>query len=61
MDLTGVNITLNNSGTLDPALLGLVSVLSGGAFIGTGAASTVNVKTTPPASFAAPAWCSGST
>ncbi|VTU15320.1 Fluffing protein [Variovorax sp. PBL-H6] len=43
MDLTGVNISLNNSGTLDPALLGLVSVLSGGAFIGTGATSTVSV------------------
>ncbi|WP_095152643.1 autotransporter-associated beta strand repeat-containing protein [Pseudomonas sp. Irchel s3b5] len=43
MDLTGVNISLNNSGTIDPALLGLVSVLSGGAFIGTGASSTVSV------------------
>ena len=43
LDLTGVNISLNNSGTLDPALLGLVSVLSGGAFIGTGASSTVSV------------------
>lgn len=43
MDLTGVNISLNNSGTIDPALLGLVSVLSGGAFIGTGATSTVSV------------------
>ena len=43
MDLTGVNITLNNSGTIDPAILDLVSVLSGGAFIGTGATSVVNV------------------
>ncbi|MBV7478306.1 autotransporter-associated beta strand repeat-containing protein [Pseudomonas sp. PDM31] len=43
LDLTGVNISLNNSGTIDPALLGLVSVLSGGAFIGTGATSTVSV------------------
>lgn len=43
MDLTGVNISLNNSGTIDPALLGLVSVLSGGAFIGTGATSTISV------------------
>ena len=29
MDLTGVNISLNNSGTLDPALLGLVPVATG--------------------------------
>lgn len=43
LNLTGVNISLNNSGTIDPALLGLVSELSGGAFIGTGAASAVSV------------------
>ena len=43
MDLTGVDITLNNSGIIDPAVLGLVSVLSGGAFIGSGATSTVSV------------------
>ena len=43
MDLTGVNISLNNSGTLDPALFGFVSILSGGAFIGTGATSAVSV------------------
>ncbi|MGF0238008.1 autotransporter-associated beta strand repeat-containing protein [Rhodococcus sp. IEGM1300] len=44
LDLTGINITLNNSGTIDPAVLGgALSVLSGGAFIGTVATSTVNV------------------
>lgn len=43
MDLTGVNISLNNTGTLDPALFGFVSILSGGAFIGTGATSAVSV------------------
>ena len=43
LDLTGVNVTLNNSGTIDPALLGLVSVLSGGAFVGSGLTSTVSV------------------
>lgn len=43
INLTGANINLNNSGTLDPALLGLVSILSGGAFIGTGATSTVSI------------------
>ncbi|MDR3442415.1 MAG: autotransporter domain-containing protein [Legionella sp.] len=43
ISLTGQNYTLNNSGLIDPALLGLVSVLSGGAFIGTGSVSTVNV------------------
>ncbi|MBU2407908.1 MAG: ESPR domain-containing protein, partial [Gammaproteobacteria bacterium] len=41
--LTGSNITLNNSGTVDPALLGLVSVLSGGAQIGNTGASVVNI------------------
>ena len=43
LDLTGANVTLNNSGTLDPSLLGLVSVLSGGAFIGNGVVSAVSV------------------
>lgn len=46
INLTGANINLNNSGTLDPALLGLVSILSGGAFIGTGANSTVSIVNT---------------
>ena len=43
INLTGANITLNNSGTLDPALRDPVSILSGGAFIGTGATSTVSI------------------
>ncbi|KAF1032728.1 MAG: hypothetical protein GAK37_00399 [Pseudomonas sp.] len=43
INLGGTNITLNNSGTIDPALLGLVSILSGGAFIGSGTVSAVNV------------------
>ncbi|WP_252053472.1 autotransporter-associated beta strand repeat-containing protein [Acinetobacter silvestris] len=43
LNLTGANINLNNSGTIDPALLGLVSILSGGAFIGSGATSAVSV------------------
>ncbi|WP_196492155.1 hypothetical protein, partial [Pseudomonas fluorescens] len=34
LTLTGNSATLNNSGTIDPALLGLVSVLSGGVVIG---------------------------
>ncbi|MFS2123315.1 autotransporter-associated beta strand repeat-containing protein [Pseudomonas sp. Pseusp97] len=45
-NLTGANINLNNAGTIDPALLGYVSVLSGGAFIGSGATSTVSVANT---------------
>ncbi len=43
LTLTGNNTTLNNSGTIDPALLGLVSVLSGGVVIGNTAASVLNI------------------
>lgn len=42
-NLSGNNITLNNAGVIDPALLVAVSVLSGGALIGNGGASTVNI------------------
>ncbi|MGV7246721.1 ESPR-type extended signal peptide-containing protein [Caballeronia sp. M23-90] len=44
MSLTGSNVTLNNAGTIDPSLLGLIGVLSSGTVIGNGgAASTINV------------------
>mgnify|MGYP006916419680 FL=1 len=46
LNLTGNNTTLNNSGTIDPALLGFVSVLSGGVVVGNTAASTVNITNT---------------
>ena len=46
LTLTGNNATLNNSGTIDPALLGLVSVLSGGVVIGNTAASALNITNT---------------
>ncbi len=44
MTLTGNNTTLNNAGTIDPSLLGLLSLLSSGTFIGNSAASTVTVN-----------------
>jgi hypothetical protein len=44
MNLTGKSITLNNSGTIDPALLGLVTLLSNGVVIGNGSAGVVNVN-----------------
>jgi len=43
LNLTGNNITLNNAGLIDPALLGLVTVLSGGVVLGNTGASVVNV------------------
>ncbi|AZE72530.1 YapH protein [Pseudomonas synxantha] len=43
LTLTGNNATLNNSGTIDPALLGLVSVLSGDVVIGNTAASALSI------------------
>ncbi|WP_240147785.1 autotransporter-associated beta strand repeat-containing protein [Luteibacter yeojuensis] len=43
MRLTGNNTTLNNSGTIDPSLLGLLSLLSSGTVVGNSAASTVNI------------------
>ncbi|HEX7817042.1 MAG TPA: autotransporter-associated beta strand repeat-containing protein, partial [Dyella sp.] len=46
MTLTGNNTTLNNSGTIDPSLLGLLSLLSSGTVVGNSAASTVNVTNT---------------
>nr|WP_256593072.1 autotransporter-associated beta strand repeat-containing protein [Pseudomonas sp. 2822-15] len=46
LNLTGNNTTLNNSGTIDPAVLGLVSVLSGGVLVGNTAASAVNITNT---------------
>ncbi|WP_342356518.1 autotransporter-associated beta strand repeat-containing protein [Pseudomonas salomonii] len=46
LNLTGNNTTLNNSGTIDPAVLGLVSVLSGGVVVGNTAASAVNITNT---------------
>ncbi|KPG76260.1 autotransporter-associated beta strand repeat-containing protein [Pseudomonas libanensis] len=46
LTLTGNDTTLNNAGTIDPALLGLVSVLSGGVVIGNTAASALNITNT---------------
>lgn len=43
LSLTGNNVTLNNSGTVDPSLLGLVTALSGGVVVGNTTASTVNI------------------
>lgn len=43
LNLTGNNITLNNAGLIDPALLGAVTVLSAGAVIGNAGASVVNI------------------
>ena len=44
MSLTGNNVTLNNAGTVDPSLLGLLGLLSSGTFIGNTNASTVTVN-----------------
>ena len=44
MSLTGDNVTLNNAGTIDPSLLGILSLLSSGTLIGNGNASTVTVN-----------------
>ncbi|KTD45268.1 Extracellular serine protease precursor [Legionella quinlivanii] len=41
--LPGNNITLNNNGTIDPSLLGLLNILSTGTFIGNANPSNVNV------------------
>ncbi len=41
--LTGVNLILENSGTIDPVLGSLVSDWSGGAFLGNGATGDVSV------------------
>ncbi|NKC04852.1 hypothetical protein HED55_21675 [Ochrobactrum haematophilum] len=41
--LTGDNVSLNNSGTINPSLLGLLSVLSSGTVVGNASASDVNV------------------
>ena len=41
MSLTGNGITLNNSGTIDPSLLGLLSLLSSGTVIGNPSGSTI--------------------
>ncbi|MDN4591511.1 autotransporter outer membrane beta-barrel domain-containing protein [Xenophilus aerolatus] len=43
LTMTGNNAQLNNSGTIDPSLLGLLSVLSSGAVIGNASASNVSV------------------
>ncbi|ALM86037.1 autotransporter domain-containing protein [Bordetella sp. N] len=43
MTLTGNEITLNNAGTIDPALLGSPSILSSGAVVGNGNASIVRI------------------
>ena len=43
MNLSGAGITLNNSGTIDPALLGLVPVLSGGVAMGSGASTVYSI------------------
>lgn len=43
LNLTGNNITLNNSGLIDPALLGAVTALSAGALIGNAGASVMNI------------------
>jgi outer membrane autotransporter protein len=44
LTMTGNNAQLNNSGRIDPSLFGLTSLLSSGAVIGNGAASTVTVN-----------------
>ena len=46
MTLTGNNTALNNSGTIDPSLLGLLSILSSGTVVGNSAASTTTVNNT---------------
>src|ERR1700754_2793474 len=38
LNLPGNNVTLNNAGTIDPSLLGLISVLSSGTVVGNSAA-----------------------
>lgn len=43
MNLAGNNITLNNAGTIDPSILGLITLLSNGTVIGSGASGTVSV------------------
>lgn len=43
VSLTGSNVTFNNSGTIDPSLLGILSILSSGTVIGNSSASTINV------------------
>lgn len=43
ISLTGINYALTNAGVIDPAFLGPITVLSGGAFIGTGGTSTISV------------------
>lgn len=43
LSLTGNNTTLNNAGTIDPAVLGLVSALSGGVVIGNSTANALNI------------------
>ncbi|MGO4391388.1 autotransporter-associated beta strand repeat-containing protein [Variovorax sp. M-6] len=47
MSLTGNNVTLNNAGTIDPSLLGLLSLLSSGTVVGNGNASTVTIHNSP--------------
>jgi len=46
LNLTGNNLTFNNSGTIDPALLGAVTGLGTALMIGNGSASTVNINNT---------------
>ncbi|WP_147432362.1 beta strand repeat-containing protein [Pararobbsia silviterrae] len=43
ISLTGSNVTLNNSGVIDPDLLGTLSMLANGTVIGNSSASTINV------------------
>jgi fibronectin-binding autotransporter adhesin len=43
LSLTGNNVTLNNAGTVDPSLLGALSILSSGTVIGNSSASNVNI------------------
>ncbi|HEY9133503.1 MAG TPA: ESPR domain-containing protein, partial [Dyella sp.] len=46
LTLSGNNATLNNSGTIDPSLLGLLSLLSSGTLVGNSNASTLTVNNT---------------
>jgi len=47
MSLSGNNITLNNSGTIDPELLGIgLTIPSSGTVVGNAAASTVTIQNT---------------
>jgi autotransporter-associated beta strand protein len=43
LQLSGRNVTFNNAGTVDPSLLGVLSILSSGAKIGNASSNTINI------------------